>query len=377
MKIQKLLAALFTAMTLIAVANAEVYQTGAGVTGRGLDDDEPQQATIAFDNNSEEEHMRNLIKISSDLKVYEDEYSACIKEIPDEEYCEDKIDECVGKNFIKVVLDIKYETLKTMARADTKIRKILIDNCYEQAGTNEEFSVGCDNLERDILDLAWNGLSFVELAETNRDKYLVEYGKVPVENFKKTIDGLTGLSKELFQIIDEIDAHKEVTILRLKTLIDDRTKLLLEEAKLHPDLIKPATIHHTIEITENISGGDPVQVHELPARQAIDTTTSFKTGRKTRQSFNPAFERLQQNHNERQAHASQIKYQPTVQNSARSEDPRLNSSRVFNSGKVYGGLHAKHNVGKMGGAASALRIQAMRNAMGSPVKNVRMSHGYM
>lgn len=377
MKIQKQLAALFTAMTLIVVANAEVYQMGSGLADRNLGGQEPGQSTIAFENNSEEEHMRNLIKVSEDLKVYEDEYSACIKEIPDEEYCEDKIDECVGKNFIKVVLDIKYETLKTMARADTKIRKIFISNCYEEAGTNEEFSVGCDNMERDTLDLTWNGLDFVQLLEINRDKYLIEYGKMPAENFKKTIDALTELSKELFQILDEIDAHKEVTILRLKTLIDDRTKLLLEEAKLHPDLIKPATIHHTIEITEQISGGDPVQVHELPPKQSEDMTTSYNFNRKMRQTHNPALDRLQQNHNQRQAQASRIQYQPAANKAARSEDSRLNSSRVFNTGEVYSGLHAKHNVGKLGGSASALRIHAMRSAMGAPVKNVRMSHGYM
>jgi hypothetical protein len=273
MKIPKQLAALWLAVTLIASANAGVTQVNPGLPGRDLDDSQPQHATIAFDNNSEEEHMRNLIKVSEDLKVYEEEYSACIKEIPDEEYCEDKIDECVGKNFIKVVLDIKYETLKTMARADTKIRQIFIHSCYEAAGTNEEFSVGCDNMERDTLDLTWNGLDFVQLLEINRDKYLKEYGKVPAANFKQAIDELTQLSKELFQILDEIDAHKEVTILRLKTLIDDRTKLLLEEAKLHPDLIKPATIHHTIEITEQISGGDSVKVHELPnhKRRRIET----------------------------------------------------------------------------------------------------------
>jgi hypothetical protein len=375
MKIPKQLAALCLAMALIASASAEVRRVNSGLPGRDLDDS--QHATIAFDNNTEEEHMRNLIKVSEDLKVYEEEYSACIKEIPDEEYCEDKIDECVGKNFIKVVLDIKYETLKTMARADTKIRQIFIRSCYEAAGTNEEFSVGCDNMERDTLDLTWNGLDFVQLLEINRDKYLTEYGKVPAANFKQAIDELTDLSKELFQILDEIDAHKEVTILRLKTLIDDRTKLLLEEAKLHPDMIKPATIHHTIEITEQISGGDPIKVHELPTKQSDDMETSPMFARKIRQTHNEALNRLQQNHNERQTQASRIGYQPAAKKAAREDESRLNSSRVFNSGNLYSGLHAKHNSGKLSGSANALRIHAMRNAMGAPVKSVRTSHGYM
>lgn len=93
------------------------------------------------------------------------------------------MNECVGKNFIKVVLDIKYVTLKIMARADTKIRKYFIDLCYTPAGTVEEFSVGCDLMERDTLDMLWNGLDFVELLEINKDKYLIEYAKIPEDTF--------------------------------------------------------------------------------------------------------------------------------------------------------------------------------------------------
>lgn len=131
-----------------------------------------------------------------------------------------------------------------MARADTKVRKFFINDCYTPAGTVEEFSVGCDLMERDTLDMLWNGLDFVELLDINKDKYLIEYAKIPEDNFKILIDELKDFGKEFFELLDEIDSHKEVTILRLKTFIDDRTKIILEDAQNHPDNIEPSMIEH-------------------------------------------------------------------------------------------------------------------------------------
>ena len=219
---------------------------------------------IAFNDDSETEHMRNFKKISSDLKIYEEEYSECIKEIPMENYTEDKIDECIGANFIKVVLDIKYETLKIISRGDMKVRKFFIEHCYVPAGINEIFSMACDLMERDTLDMMWNGLDFVELLEMNKLKYIQEYGKIPYTNFKDIIELLDNFSKEFFELLDEVDSHKEVTILRLKTLIDDRTKLIIEEAKKHPDTIIPARIKHHIEITESIQNNNYIDTDHLP-----------------------------------------------------------------------------------------------------------------
>ncbi len=117
-----------------------------------------------------------------------------------------------------------------MARGDTKVRKFFYDDCSSVAGTIEEFSVGCDLMQRDTLDMLWNGLDFVELLEINKDKYLIEYSKIPEEDFDNLLEELKNFGKEFFELLDEIDSHKEVTILRLKTFIDDRTKIILEEA---------------------------------------------------------------------------------------------------------------------------------------------------
>jgi hypothetical protein len=228
--------------------NDEDGPDGLGDEGHG----DASHGGIEFEQNDEIEKTRNYKKISEDLAVYEEEYSKCVKDIPDEEYTQEKVDECVGRNFIKVVLDIKYVTLKVMARLDTKVRKTFIKECYELAGVVEEFSEGCDVLERDVIDMLWNGLEFVELVEINKEKYLFEYGKIPNDTFRNLFAELEVLSKEFFDLLDEIDSHKEIIILRLKTLIDDRTKVIREQEEAGEEIVGHAGVHHTVEITETL-----------------------------------------------------------------------------------------------------------------------------
>ena len=246
-------------------------------------DEDSLPGAVVFDSDSEEAQMENFKRISEDLKVYEEEYKKCIDDIPDDNYTDEQIDECVGKNFIKVVLDIKYETLKVMSRADTKIRQFFITACYTPAGTIEEFSVGCDYMERDTLDFMWNGLDFIELLEINKKKYTDEYGKIPREDFLQTMELLTGFAKVFFELLDEIDSHKEITIIKLKTHIDDRSKIIIEEAKLHPELPQPSTVSHSITIEEKLKSNESVetsqeinnrrarQVKQQPEKPAVST----------------------------------------------------------------------------------------------------------
>ena len=210
-----------------------------------------ENPAVNFGDNSEMEHMRNFQAISENLKAYEEEFIDCISEIPDEEFSEEKLDQCIGRNFIKVIIDIKYITMKTMSQGDSKVRSLFVDHCYKIALYDEEFMTGCDVMERDVLNMMWTGLSFVEILEINFDKYVYEYGKVPDAIFKDILQKLREFSNEFFELIDEIDSHKEVTILRIRNYIDDRIKLIAEanEEETGHEFV-PAETHHQIEITE-------------------------------------------------------------------------------------------------------------------------------
>ncbi len=55
-------------------------------------------------------------------------------------------------------------------------------------------------------------------------------------------------STEYFELLDEIDNHKEITLLRLKAIVDDRTKLVLEQMKEEGHLDEANINEHEINI---------------------------------------------------------------------------------------------------------------------------------
>ncbi len=231
---------------------------------------EEAHPNIEFSTYDDIEHMRNFQAISGDLKAYETEYSDCLSEIPDAEFSEARIDQCIGHNFIKVLVDIKYVTMKTMSQGDSRVRSIFVDRCYSDAFGHEEYLSGCDVMERDVLNMLWTGLNFVDILLINSDKYQYEYGRVPVSTFGLILDDLKKFGAEFFELIDEIDSHKEVTVLRLKNYIEDRINLIAEaeheqiESGDHEE-----TVTHTFDIEEQ---------HELPESHHRKLLPEFQIG---------------------------------------------------------------------------------------------------
>jgi hypothetical protein len=221
---------------------------------------------ITFEDGSEKEHLENFNKISKDIKVFEDEYKECINNIHDQVFTEEEIEECVGKDFKKVILDIKYETLKILSRGDARTKEFYLEYCYKPAGTNEQFATACDVMEKDVLDLLWNAMDFVQICRLNEDKYLSVISAMPRHNFEELMNNLTEFSAELFELLDEVDSHKEVLILRLKTLIDDRTKLIIEAAQENAENPQPKIIHHTINIVTEVKDHN-INTDNLPGDQ--------------------------------------------------------------------------------------------------------------
>ena len=225
-----------------------------------------EEDLIEFESGSEEEHMRNFNKISRDLKTFEEEYKECINNIHDQVFTEEEIEECVGKDFRKVILDIKYETLKIISRGDARLKEYFLEFCYKPAGTNEQFATACDIMEKDVLDMLWNAMDFVEIVRLNEDKYLSVISAMPRSNFELIMNHMTEFSHEFFELMDEVDTHKEVTILRLKTLIDDRTKIIIEAARENAENPEPKIIKHNIEITTEIHDNN-INTDNLPGDQ--------------------------------------------------------------------------------------------------------------
>lgn len=206
---------------------------------------------IKFDLGSPKENLRNFKKISEDLTSFEQVYMKCVESIKDDEYTQERIDECTGKNYVKVILDVKYETMKIMSKSETKLRDFFIKHCYVHAGTNPSFSSACDILEKDILDLMWNAINFVKIVEINRSKYMYEYAEMPKKTMQVILEYLKHFSQEFFSLLNEIDSHKERAILHLKAKIEERTQVI-EEESVEPDAPKPQIYHHNIHIEEEL-----------------------------------------------------------------------------------------------------------------------------
>ena len=232
---------------------------------------------IEFEKGTEEEHMRNFNKISRDLKNFEDEYKECITNIHDQVFTEEEIEECVGTDFNKVILDIKYETLKIVSRGDARVKEFFLEHCYKPAGTNEQFATACDIMERDMQDMLWNCMDFIQICRLNEDKYLSVVSAMPRHNFEQLMGELGEFSTEFFELLDEVDSHKEVTVLRLKQLVDDRTKLIIEEAQANSENPLPKIIKHDIQITTEVN--DPnIKTDHLPGDQfAIELPEQAET----------------------------------------------------------------------------------------------------
>lgn len=52
--------------------------------------------------------------------------------------------------------------------------------------------------------------------------------------FNEITEQMDNFAIEFFELLDEIDSHKEITLLRIKTLIDDRTRAIIQEYKMNP-----------------------------------------------------------------------------------------------------------------------------------------------
>ena len=336
-------------------SESSTSESGSSTSEAGSNEETTPE--ICFEDFNDMEHLRNYKRISNDMKFYEDEYSVCIKEIPDTEYTEQGLDECLGKNFLKVTLDLKYIILKVMSKADEKIRKIFVNDCYSPAGTIEEYSNSCDLMERDILDLLWNGFDFLNLIDLNKSKYLEDYGALPENSYETMFEQFTKLSNEFFELLDELDSHKEITILRLKTLIDDRTKLILEDAETHGPDVEPATIQHRIEIVEKLETDDGAGIEFLPTdesqhgsdrrrsrRLELKEEKDEKTVKDVKKSTKnqlPSF-RLQENIDQKQSETEFKNSNPRNLELNDKNDEKINSIRTLNSGLSYTQLNGSN-----------------------------------
>lgn len=231
--------------------------------------------------NDQVAQLQNYQRISQDCQRYEDAYKDCLDAIPTSDYSETTINECVGPNFSYVINDLDFERRKILAAADKKVRNLMIQLCYTVAGLDTVMSSGCDLIERDALDLLWADLNFRILLDYNSQKYLFEYGQVPETVFQNLMSVFTDLYKNFDVLVTEVDNHKDLTLVRLKEFIDNKTKAIVQLAAERQDHPLPKITTQTIQVTQTVNDPNSFNLLNLPRPIVQDTSNnaSYRGGK--------------------------------------------------------------------------------------------------
>lgn len=257
-------------MTMITPTISKVVYNSQKLS-RLLEEDEAGDTRFEF---NVQTHNMYYKRISENLQSMENAYTECLDHLSNNNYTEDSVNSCVGKDMIYVINDIDYERKQIIGRADSKIRSYLNQFCYVPAdglaGLNS-----CDLLERDLLELLWNELNFGVLLDYHRSKYTDEAAQVPEADFDKIVAYLQNLYTEFAELLEEIDDHSIITRANIKKSIDMRTRVIIEQAHENVRNPKPKIIKHTIEIEEKINNPNTFDVDHIPRPTTNDGSTTI------------------------------------------------------------------------------------------------------
>ena len=98
----------------------------------------------------------------------------------------------------------------------------MIENCYVDAGSDEIKSQACDMIESDILQALWSGLPFHRILSVNGNKYMHVESDMDAALYLKLNDIFENFGIEFFELLEEIDSHKDITLLKLKEFVEER-----------------------------------------------------------------------------------------------------------------------------------------------------------
>jgi hypothetical protein len=184
-----------------------------------------------LESNSEQEHLLNFKKITDDFKVIEEKYLDCLRKIPQEAWVLRELVICVGANFYKINEATDFEKKKLLSRAETRVRRVMTDECYSDAGLDLSQSRSCDLVEKDVLELLWDEMNYPALVKYHKEKYTFTYGKLRSDDFDKYMGFFAELYRRDNELIEEMINHSKITLLNIKKFIDDTTEHYEAEAK--------------------------------------------------------------------------------------------------------------------------------------------------
>lgn len=173
-------------------------------------------------NGDEVTKMRDLKRIADAANDTEKVYSDCIMEIPDINYDAQSIKTCIGKESIYIINDFDHLVKTINSYYENSIRDLIQRECYGKA-TDFVSTNGCEVFERDALDFLWKELKVDELLDQNKIKYTFEVAHLEEEAFAEMLEYLKGILPHYYDLLDEAYNHRDLTVVRVQKIIDEKT----------------------------------------------------------------------------------------------------------------------------------------------------------
>lgn len=108
----------------------------------------------------------------------------------------------------------------------------------------------------------------------NRDKYIFVQALLPPEIFDAIVFRIKELASDLEEYMDEIHAHRDLLVVKIKTYVDQRTQMIVDYAVQTKKISPPKTQKMELEITRTITHPGPkLPLQELPEVITEDTRT--------------------------------------------------------------------------------------------------------
>ncbi len=85
-------------------------------------------------------------------------------------------------------------------------------------------------LEKDVTKLLWLEFEFAKLIEYHEIKYTFEFTNMDKKVFNTHLEFFKTTEQQVFELTAETHKHKDLAIVKIKTLIDDITKKIVDEA---------------------------------------------------------------------------------------------------------------------------------------------------
>lgn len=156
----------------------------------------------------------------------------------------------------------------------------MIEHCYKDAGEAVIASDACETFEKDLVKLLWGEFNFLELLIMHKDKYVFVYERMKEEVFHVLTEELRGVAAELSDLLDEIVAHTDVIVVRMKKHCNDLTDHYMAEYKAYAKSPIPAVQKTNITVVQTVN--DPNEKY-----LNINPPPSVRLDTDTRQVFSP------------------------------------------------------------------------------------------